>query len=127
MRLVAMYWYSLCHAYDTMSRGTLISFAIAPCRFGYSRFAIFAFALELLTAPANVLSSLVVEGYKKMMLVSLIISGNIPALPKYASNAVTRHLKTHTSEYEALASCCQVWIRCVWPNMKLSVAMCSEV
>lgn len=61
----------------------------------------------LVTAPANVLSSLVVEGYKKMMLVSLIMSGSIPALPKYASNAVTRHLKTHTSEYEALGSCCQ--------------------
>eukprot|EP00904_Undaria_pinnatifida_P007183 jgi/Undpi1/3595/HiC_scaffold_16.g06967.m1 len=63
--------------------------------------------LMLLTAPANVLSSLVVEGYKKMMLVSLIICGNVPALPKYASNAVTRHLKIHTSGYEALGSCCQ--------------------
>lgn len=70
----------------------------------------FIFVFELLTAPANVLSSLVVEGYKKMMLVSLIISGKIPALPKYASNAVTRHLKTHTSEYEALGSYCQVWV-----------------
>ncbi|CAM9092589.1 unnamed protein product [Hapterophycus canaliculatus] len=61
----------------------------------------------LITAPANALSSLVVEGYKKMLLVSLIAYGNAPALPKYTSNAVTRHLKNHTSEYEALATCCQ--------------------
>ncbi|CAN0416769.1 unnamed protein product [Ectocarpus sp. 8 AP-2014] len=61
----------------------------------------------LLTIPANVLSSLVVEGYKKMMLVSLIISGEVPPLPKYASNSVTRHLKSHTSDYEALVSCFQ--------------------
>lgn len=64
--------------------------------------------LQLLTAPANVLSSLVVEGYKKMVLVSLIMSGNVPALPKYTSNAVSRHLKTHASEYEALGALCQV-------------------
>ncbi|CAN0560789.1 unnamed protein product, partial [Ectocarpus sp. 12 AP-2014] len=55
--------------------------------------------LMLLTIPANVLSSLVIEGYKKMMLVSLIISGEVPPLPKYASNSVTRHLKSHTSDY----------------------------
>ncbi|CAM9302951.1 unnamed protein product [Scytosiphon promiscuus] len=63
--------------------------------------------LMLLTAPANALSSLVVEGYKKMLLVSLITSGNAPVLPKYTSNVVTRNLKNHTSEYEALAVCCQ--------------------
>ncbi|CAM9752892.1 unnamed protein product [Ectocarpus sp. 12 AP-2014] len=63
--------------------------------------------LMLLTIPANVLSSLVIEGYKKMMLVSLIISGEVPPLPKYASNSVTRHLKSHTSDYEALVSCFQ--------------------
>lgn len=64
--------------------------------------------LQLLTAPANVLSSLVVEGYKKMALVSLIVNGNIPTLPKYASNAVTRQLKSHASEYEALGTHYQV-------------------
>lgn len=63
---------------------------------------------QLLTTPANVLSSIVVEGYKKMTLVSLIMSGKVPAIPKYAPNAVTRHVKSHASEYEALAKCCQV-------------------
>lgn len=66
------------------------------------------FVSQLLTIPANVLSSLVIEGYKKMMLVSLIVSGEVPPLPKYASNSVTRHLKSHTSDYEALVSCFQV-------------------
>lgn len=63
---------------------------------------------QLITAPANVLSALVVEGYKKMILVSLILSGKSPTLPKYASNVVTRQLKNHTSEYDSLATLCQV-------------------
>lgn len=64
--------------------------------------------LQLISTPANVLSSLVVEGYKKMLLVSLITSGNAPSLPKYTSNSVSRHLKNYTSEYEALVTSCQV-------------------
>lgn len=64
--------------------------------------------LQLITTPANVLSSMVVEGYKKMLLVTLITSGNAPVLPKYTSNSVSRHLKNYTSEYEALATSCQV-------------------
>lgn len=43
-----------------------------------------------------------------MILVSLVLSGKVPAIPKYASNAVTRNVKSHASEYEALATCCQV-------------------
>lgn len=65
---------------------------------------------QLLAAPANVLSSLVVEGYKKMVLVALIMSGNLPTLPKYAPNVVTRHLKSHAAAYEALGRYCQVWL-----------------
>lgn len=61
-----------------------------------------------MTAPANALSSLVVEGYKKMILVSLILSGKVLALPKYTSNVVSRQLKKHSSEYELLGTCCQV-------------------
>ena len=64
--------------------------------------------LQLITTPANVLSSMVVEGYKKLLLVTLITSGNAPSLPKYTSNSVSRHLKNYTSEYEALATSCQV-------------------
>eukprot|EP00752_Nemacystus_decipiens_P009384 g8387.t1 len=63
--------------------------------------------LTLITTPANVLSSLVVEGYKKMLLINLITSGNAPNLPKYTSNSVSRHLKNYTSEYDALATSCQ--------------------
>lgn len=63
---------------------------------------------QLVTAPAHILSSLVVEGYKKMILVSLILSGFPPVLPKYASNTVARQLKTHTLEYELLGTRCQV-------------------
>ncbi|CAM9168849.1 unnamed protein product [Ascophyllum nodosum] len=61
----------------------------------------------LLAAPATVLSSLVVEGYKKMVLVSLILSGNLPEIPKYAPNVITRHLKSHATAYETLGKCCQ--------------------
>lgn len=64
--------------------------------------------LQLITTPANVLSSMVVEGYKKMLLITLITSGNAPTLPKYTSNGVSRHLKNYTSEYDALATSCQV-------------------
>lgn len=63
---------------------------------------------QLITTPANVLSSIVVEGYKKMLLINLITSGNAPTLPKYTSNSVSRHLKNYTSEYEALATSCKV-------------------
>ena len=113
-------------SYNSSSYHASDTFTTAPCRFGCSCF----FVLKLLTAPANVLSSLVVEGYKKMMLVSLIICGNVPALPKYASNAVTRHLKIHTSGYEALGSCCQVCVpaRRFWPTigMLMLIAMFTE-
>ncbi|CAM9126931.1 unnamed protein product [Sphacelaria rigidula] len=64
--------------------------------------------LMLVTAPASVLSSLVVEGYKKMILVSLIVSGRMPVLPKYSSNVVTRQLKSQASEYQLLGTRCQV-------------------
>lgn len=74
------------------------------------------FAEQLLTAPANVLSSLAVEGYKKWMLVSLIMDGNVATIPKYAPNAVTRHLKAHTVAYETLVTCCQVRTRYIVYN-----------
>lgn len=48
------------------------------------------------------------EGYKKMLLVALITSGNAPTIPKYTSNGVSRHLKNYTKEYDALAISCQV-------------------
>ncbi|CAN0594833.1 unnamed protein product, partial [Ectocarpus sp. 12 AP-2014] len=42
----------------------------------------------------DALDSFLMVSSVDMMLVSLIISGEVPPLPKYASNSVTRHLKS---------------------------------
>ncbi|KAK4757102.1 hypothetical protein SAY87_007229 [Trapa incisa] len=66
-------------------------------------------ALELLrnviTAPMNAINPIVVEAYKKYILVSLIRNGQFSAsLPKYASSAAQRSLKTFCQPYVELAN-----------------------
>ncbi|CAM9342461.1 unnamed protein product, partial [Discosporangium mesarthrocarpum] len=53
----------------------------------------------VISTPANTLSALVVEAYKKLVLVSLIFSGKLTPLPKYTSHVVSRQLKSHIKEY----------------------------
>lgn len=58
-----------------------------------------------ITAPAIVLSAIVVESYKKFILVALIHSGQVPAFPKYTPSVTQRYLKTCTQDYLELANC----------------------
>lgn len=56
------------------------------------------------TAPALVLSAIMVEAYKKFVLVSLIVHGQVAAIPKYTSSVVHRHIKNATAPYQELAN-----------------------
>jgi len=60
-----------------------------------------------ISAPAQVLSAIVVECYKKFILVSLLIEGQVGTLPKYTSNSVLRQLKSLTQSYSDFAKAYQ--------------------
>jgi len=51
----------------------------------------------VIVAPANTLSAIMIEAYKKYALVSLIIHGKVAASPRYASVAMTRGAKSITA------------------------------
>lgn len=55
-----------------------------------------------IATPAIALSAVVVESYKKFVLVSLLETGELPAIPPYASNVVTRSLKPLCKPYHNL-------------------------
>lgn len=52
-----------------------------------------------ITCPAMALDAIVVEAYKKFILVTLILTGKPPVISKHASPTVHRHIKLHTGEY----------------------------
>lgn len=56
-----------------------------------------------ISAPANVLSAIVLEAYKKYVLVSLIVDGKQPSLPKRTATQVARGLKSLASIYDQFA------------------------
>jgi COP9 signalosome complex subunit 3 len=56
------------------------------------------------TAPAVSLSAFVVEAYKKMLLVTLILRSEAVILPKYAPFVVTRNVENHCTAYADLAN-----------------------
>ncbi|KAI9914717.1 hypothetical protein PsorP6_008535 [Peronosclerospora sorghi] len=56
------------------------------------------------TAPALSLSAFVIEAYKKMLLVTLILHGEAVVLPKYTPFVVTRHVENHCTAYVDLAN-----------------------
>lgn len=56
-----------------------------------------------ITAPAVALSAFVIEAYKKLVLVSLVQTGEPPVLPKYTPFVVSRHVEAHCSAYTELA------------------------
>lgn len=57
-----------------------------------------------ITAPALSLSAFVIEAYKKLILVTLILRGEPVMLPKYAPFVVTRHVENHCTPYTDLAT-----------------------
>ncbi|THU43989.1 hypothetical protein C4D60_Mb02t02650 [Musa balbisiana] len=60
---------------------------------------------NVVTAPMDALSVIAVEAYKKYILVSLILNGQVPPFPKYTSSTAQRNLKRHTQPYIDLANC----------------------
>jgi len=65
------------------------------------------FFVLAISSPAQVLSAIVVESYKKFILVSLLIEGQVSTLPKYTSNSVMRQLKSLTQNYSDFAKAYQ--------------------
>jgi len=58
----------------------------------------------VLTTPALVLSSIMVEAYKKYILISLILNGQVAPLPKYVSSVVHRHIKNVCPQYQEFST-----------------------
>lgn len=56
------------------------------------------------TTPALAVSHIMLEAYKKYILVSLIMHGKVGALPKYTSQVVSRFIRPASQPYHELAS-----------------------
>jgi COP9 signalosome complex subunit 3 len=56
------------------------------------------------TVPAIVVSAVMVESYKKYVLVSLLYQGSLKPVPKYTSSVVQRHLKGLCPQYQDFAN-----------------------
>ncbi|CAK8697982.1 COP9 signalosome complex subunit 3-like [Clavelina lepadiformis] len=57
---------------------------------------------QAVSCPATVVSHIMVEAYKKYILVRLIVEGEFLSLPKYTSQVITRFVKLFTVEYNEL-------------------------
>lgn len=57
-----------------------------------------------ITTPSHAVSHIVIEAYKKYILVSLIHHGKLCQLPKYTSQVVTRQIQPHCIQYHQLAN-----------------------
>jgi len=60
------------------------------------------FLETVVSAPAVMTSAIMVEAYRKLVLVSLIHKGELGSLPKYTNQSVTRVLKQFCTPYEEL-------------------------
>ncbi|CEG37944.1 cop9 signalosome complex subunit [Plasmopara halstedii] len=58
----------------------------------------------VVTAPAISLSAFVIEAYKLMALVTLIVKGERVSLPKYTPFVVVRHVESHCAAYNDLVN-----------------------
>ncbi|XP_001605022.1 COP9 signalosome complex subunit 3 [Nasonia vitripennis] len=65
--------------------------------------ALYFFEVCVMT-PAAAVSHIMLEAYKKFILVSLILNGKILLLPNYTSNLVKRHIKRLSAPYQELAT-----------------------
>nr|CAG4646201.1 EOG090X04TU [Macrothrix elegans] len=57
-----------------------------------------------LTTPASAISHIMLESYKKYIMVSLILHGKVAPLPKYTSQVVNRLLKPMSAIYHEISS-----------------------
>lgn len=60
------------------------------------------------TTPAMAVSYIMLEGYKKYILISLILHGKVLNLPRYTSQVITRYIKPLSQQYQELAAAYQV-------------------
>jgi COP9 signalosome complex subunit 3 len=58
----------------------------------------------VISAPAVIASAIMIEGYKKYVLASLIYKGKVKELPKYVNPAVSRSYKQYCGAYDELAT-----------------------
>jgi len=58
----------------------------------------------VVTVPAQMLSAIMVEAYKKYTLLSLLVHGKLLTLPRYTSNVVQRYQKTSFPQYQEFAN-----------------------
>ncbi|XP_061088860.1 COP9 signalosome complex subunit 3 isoform X2 [Conger conger] len=58
---------------------------------------------QAISTPAMAVSHIMLEAYKKRILVSLVLQGKVPALPKYTSQVVCRFVKPLSNAYHELA------------------------
>jgi len=65
--------------------------------------AIYFFEIAI-TTPSMAVSHVMLEAYKKYILVSLILHGKLPTLPKYTSQVVNRFIKPLSQAYQDLAT-----------------------
>jgi hypothetical protein len=66
---------------------------VFACGPNFTLFHLFSFELQAITTPSMAVSHIMLESYKKFILVALILQGKIPALPKYTSQVVGRYVK----------------------------------
>lgn len=57
-----------------------------------------------ITTPSMAVSHIMLEAYKKYILVSLILQGKVPSPPKYTSQVVARFIKPLSQPYMDLAT-----------------------
>ena len=55
-------------------------------------------------APCTVLHAVMIEAYKKCVFCSLIVTGELPKLPKYTAAVLQRHIKTGIAPYTEYAT-----------------------
>ena len=88
------------------SRGYLEYYLMgALCYIGVGQYAKALFFLEVvLAAPAqqNAASMVMVEAYKKWVLLSLLIHGSVPGLPRSASQTGVKHIRAMAKAYDCV-------------------------
>lgn len=57
-----------------------------------------------ISTPAQAMSHIMLESYKKYILISLILHGKLNAVPKYSSQVITRFIKPLSHPYNELAN-----------------------
>ena len=59
---------------------------------------------QAITIPCNAISQIMIESYKKFLLISLIVKGKLIMLPKYTSRLVITQIKPLCAAYHELAN-----------------------